>query len=222
MRLYPYLTPTSHTWTSHRTHVRIVEESAERTMTMQNPIATLTMNTGRKIVIELRPDAAPNTVNSFIYLAGLGVFDGHAIQRIVPGFVVDASYSAFGREEAKYLIARETRQAGFPNNIRVEPGVICMGGYVDGLAGGEFFFPLAYHERLDGAYPAFGIVAEGLDEIRRWETVELVPVTLPEVPKLRVNEPKEPIVIESVTVETFGMNYPEPEKLENWTMPATW
>lgn len=189
---------------------------------MQNPIATLTMQNGKKIVIELRPDAAPNTVNSFIYLARLGVFNGHAIQRIVPGFVADASYSAFGREEAKYLIARETRQAGFPNNIKVEPGVVCMGGYEDGLAGGEFFFPLEYHERLDGAYPAFGIVTEGFDEIKRWETVELVPVTLPEVPRLRVNEPAEPIVIESVQIETFGVDYPEPVKLASWNKPATW
>ena len=189
---------------------------------MRNPIATMAMNTGRTITIELRPDAAPNTVASFIHLANSGCFDNHAIQRIVPGFVVDASYSAFGKDEAKYLIDRETRNNGFANNIKVEPGVICMGGYEEGIAGGEFFFPLEYHERLDGAYPAFGIVTGGLDEIKRWETVELIPVTLPEDPRLNVSQPKEPIIFESVRVETFGVEYPEPVKLEMKKKPLTW
>ena len=67
----------------------------------RNPIATMHMASGADIVIELLPDAAPNTVASFIHLAKLGVYDGHAIERICPGRWVDASYSAFHRDEAK-------------------------------------------------------------------------------------------------------------------------
>lgn len=184
---------------------------------MKNPVATMQMANGVQIVIELRPDQAPNTVNSFIHLARLGCFDGHAIERIVPGFVVDASYSAFGREEAKYLIPHETRQKGFDNQLKVEPGKIVMGGYGDmGIAGGEFFFPIGDYERLDGVYPAFGEVVQGWDEIARWEKVDIVPVVLPHKPTMRVNRPVEPIVIEKVTVETFGQEYPAPT-----TVPIT-
>lgn len=190
---------------------------------MPNPVATITMQSGKQIVIELRPDAAPNTVNSFLHLAKLGVYDGHAIQRIVPGFVVDVSYNAFGREEAKYFLEYETRNNKFPNPLRVEPGVVCMGGHPGGgVSGGEFFFPLEYHERLDGAYPAFGIVTEGMEEIQSWEEVELQQVLLQEIPELLVYMPIEPIVIESVVVETFGVEYPLPVKREGGSKPPTW
>ena len=96
---------------------------------MKNPIATMTMANGKKIIIELYPKEAPNTVNSFIYLANSGCYDGHAIQRIVPGYVVDASYTAFGKDQCKYLIDNESTSWGFPNHLKMEPGVIGMGGY---------------------------------------------------------------------------------------------
>ena len=190
---------------------------------MKNPIATIQMENGARIVIELRPDQAPNTVRSFIHLAKLGCFDDHAIERIVPGFVADASYTAFGREEAKYLIPHETRQKGFPNELKVEPGTIVMGGYGDmGIAGGEFFFPIEDYERLDGVYPAFGKVLEGWDEVARWMTVELIPVVAPHAPKMRINRPVEPIVIKRVTVETFGEQYPAPKTVPITRTMGTW
>ena len=76
---------------------------------MQNPVATIQMQNGNVITIELRPDQAPNTVASFIDLANAGCYDGWSIARIVPGYVVDASYSAFDQERCKYLIANESR-----------------------------------------------------------------------------------------------------------------
>lgn len=183
---------------------------------MKFPIATIAMENGRNIVAELRPDEAPNTVRSFIHLARLGVFDNYAIQRVVPGYVVDVSYSAFGRQEAKYLIANESRNHGVDNKIPVLPGTICMGGYRAGIAGGEFFFPLDVHEKLDGNYPAFGKVLEGWDEIASWAEVELKPIPSEHV---EINEPVVPIVIKSVTVETFGEEYPPPVKLEGVNGP---
>ena len=80
-----------------------------------NPIATLHMANGRKIVIELLPESAPNTVNSFIYTALRGYLDHHAIERIVPGNWVDVSYTAFGKKECRYLI---------PNEFELNPDVV--------------------------------------------------------------------------------------------------
>lgn len=189
----------------------------------QDPIATISMEDGASIVIRLCPSEAPNTVNSFISLSNRGLFDGHAIQRIVPGYVVDVSYNAFGREACKYLIANESRSHGVANNLNMEPGVIAMGGYgEDGIAGGEFFFPLAYHEKLDGNYPAFGVILSGLEEILRWEQVPLRPVPYPQDPGIVVNEPVSPIVIASVRVDTFGVSYPEPVKLPMVNKPPSW
>ena len=189
----------------------------------QRPIATIVMENGAKIIIALYPEEAPNTVNSFISLAKKGLFDRHAIERIVPGFVVDASYRAFGKEACKYLIANESRCHGFANNIKVEPGVIAMGGYGDaGIAGGEFFFPLAYHERLDGHYPAFGKILSGMDEIFRWEHLPLKPVPYPQNKDIEINEPVTPLVIQSIRVETFGVSYPEPIKLPMKERPPSW
>ena len=187
---------------------------------MKNPIATITMADGGIITVELLPDKAPNTVRSFIHLAGLSVFDGYAIQRIVPGYVVDVSYSAFGKEDAKYLIANESHNHGFEgNDLPVEPGMICMGGYKAGIAGGEFFFPLAYHEKLQGNYPAFGRVTAGWEIVAAWAEVALRPIPSETV---EINEPIDPIVIASVRVATFGEAVLPPDKLDaplpgNWT-----
>ncbi len=189
---------------------------------MQYPIATISMENGRRIRIELRPDQAPNTVASFIYLANSGCFDHYPISRIVPGYVVDVSYTAFGKEQCKYLIANESRCCGFPNQLRVEPGVIAMGGYPQGIAGGEFFFPLDYFEKLNGHYPAFGVILEGLDEVLRWGNVPVRPVPYPECPEVQINSPIEPILIQSVCVETFGQEFPHPVKLPMLQLPPSW
>lgn len=189
----------------------------------RRPVATIRMAEGAEIVIELYPDEAPNTVNSFISLANRGMFDHHAIQRIVPDYVVDASYTAFGREACKYLIDNESRSHGVANNLRVEPGVIAMGGYGEaGIAGGEFFFPLKYHEKLDGNYPAFGRILSGLDAVLSWGRLPLRPVHYPADPTIVVNEPVTPLVIESIRVETFGAEYPEPVKRTMTVRPPSW
>ena len=108
-----------------------------------HPIATLHMKNGKKIVIELLPESAPNTVNSFIYVASRGYMDHHAIERIVPGNWVDISYTAFGRKECQYLIPNEFELNPQVVPLDSHPGVVAMGGYGEaGLASCEFFFPL--------------------------------------------------------------------------------
>ena len=189
----------------------------------QHPVVTFVMENGTEIVIELYPEEAPNTVNSFLHLAAQHCFDGHTIERIVPGYVVDASYRAFGQEACKYLIDNESPSWGHSNALRVEPGVIAMGGYgEDGIAAGEFFFPLAYHEKLDGHYPAFGKILSGMEEILRWETVPTRRVPYPGHPELEVNEPITPLVIRSVRAETFGVIYPAPVRRPVQNRPANW
>ncbi len=190
---------------------------------MKNPQVTLHMANGCNIVIELLPQEAPNTVNSFLSLARKGCYDGHSIQRIVPGYVIDASYEAFGREECKYLIDNESTSHGFPNQLRLEPGTIAMGGYGElGIAGGEFFFPLAFSEKLQGNYPGFGRIIAGWEEVKRWEGVPTRRVQHPAGLPIEINEPVEPLTIQSVSIETFGEDYPEPVKREMLRLPPGW
>ena len=94
-----------------------------------HPIATLDMANGKKIVLKLLPEAAPNTVNSFIYAALGGYMDGHAIERIVPGNWVDISYTAFGKKECQYLIPNEFTLHPELTPLPSRPGMVAMGGY---------------------------------------------------------------------------------------------
>ncbi len=179
---------------------------------MKNPIATIEMSSCNKIVIELFPEHAPNAVNSFINLAQKGKFDGHKISRIVPGFVIQPSYSNFEDEEMAYLLEGEFSANGFKDGMKNDVGSVAMGG--DGIrwaSGSCFYFTLAYHERLDGNYTVFGKVIGGWDEVKRIESVALRRVDL-DWPGVTVNEPVEPEIMVRITVNTFGKRYPEPDK----------
>lgn len=181
------------------------------------------MENGAKIVIELLPKAAPNTVNSFIYAASRGYMDGHAIERIVPGNWIDISYTAFGREECRYLIPNEFALHPEITPADAHPGCVCMGGYGEaGLAGCEFFFPLRDCPDHKGIYPVFGTVLEGMEELRRLEKVETIPVTDFPIEGVEVNRPRQPQIIERVTLELFGETYPEPVRIENPQIPPCW
>lgn len=187
-----------------------------------NPVATLFMKNGNKIVIELLPKYAPNTVNSFIYAAKKGFFDNHTIERIVPGSWIDMSYRAFGHDEAKYLIPLE-----FSLNKEIEPldvqnGFVAMGGYETGIAGCEFFFPLRACPELKGKYPVFGIVIKGMEEVYRLEKVDIIPVTNYPMPGVIVNEAVEPQILKKVELQLFGQEYPEPIKVKNAELPECW
>ena len=180
------------------------------------------MANGADIVIELLPEAAPNTVNSFIYAASHGYLDHHAIERIVPGNWVDVSYTAFGHKELQYLIPNEFALNPDVTPLDSHPGCVCMGGYGEaGLASCEFFFPLRDCPDHKGTYPVFGKVLSGMDEIRRIAAVKTVPVDFP-IPGVEVNKPVEPQVIETVELELYGETYPEPVRVENPKLPKCW
>jgi peptidyl-prolyl cis-trans isomerase B (cyclophilin B) len=187
-----------------------------------NPIATLFMANGKKIVLKLLPESAPNTVNSFIYAASRGCMDHHAIERIVPGNWVDISYTAFGRKECQYLIPNEF--ALHPEIVPLEshPGMVAMGGYgEEGIASCEFFFPLRDCPEHKGIYPVFAEVLEGMEEIYRLEKVETIPVDFP-ILGVEVNRPVTPEVIERVNLELFGQEYPEPIRVQSTYKPPCW
>ena len=187
-----------------------------------NPIATLYMANGKKIVIELLPEAAPNTVASFIYVASKGLMDHHVIQRIVPGNWIDMSYNAFGHKEAQYLIPNEFSLHPEITPLDSHPGCVCMGGYGEaGLASCEFFFPLRDCPDHKGVYPVFGKVLEGMDEIRRLEKVATRPVDFP-IPGVEVNEPIEPEIIDHVVLELYGQTFPEPVRMARQELPPCW
>ena len=187
---------------------------------MQNPIASLTLSTGSVIQLELHPEIAPNAVTSFVYLAKRHIFDHYPIERIVPGWVIDVSYHAFGRPEACYFIPNDVESGQY---LEAVFGTVGLGGYgAPDIAGGEFFFPLADCPGITGKYPIFGKVIQGLEELRRLEQVETYPVSYPGLPDVKINTPVVPVFIERVSVDTFGIDYGEPLRLEGKEKPYFW
>lgn len=187
---------------------------------MQHPIATIHLSSGAVIALELYPEIAPNAVTSFVSLARKGVFDHYPIERIVPGWVVDVSYHAFQNPEACYFIPNDVKSGRF---LEAVFGTVGMGGYgPPDIAGGEFFFPLADCPEITGKYPIFGKVIKGQEELRRLEGVETRPVDYPGMPDVKINTPVTPVILERVTVETFGVEYGEPNRLRGKEKPFFW
>ncbi len=170
-----------------------------------NPIATITLDSGEEMRLELWPDIAPNAVRSFLHLASQGVYDHYPIERIVPGWVIDVSYHAFHDTRACYFIENDCRSGTYaPATF----GTVGLGGYGgEGISGGEFFFPLGDSPKITGTYPIFGKVLQGLDVLRRLEAVETYSVPFFNLPEVAINTPVAPQFITTVTVETFGVDY---------------
>lgn len=183
-------------------------------MKRQSPIATITMQNGKQMVIEIDPSAAPNTAASFIYLAQSGAYNNRAIKRIVPGFVIQPSYNSFDGDSAcEYLIKGEFSKNGYDNPLPFTIYTVAMGGDGQHLSSGsDFFITLAdCQEKLNGKYAAFGKLIAGQDELHRIEAVSTKKISV-DVPGVIVNEPLKPEVIVSITVDTFGQAYPQPIK----------
>lgn len=188
-----------------------------------NPTATIYMANQSRIVIELLPETAPNTVSSFIYAASHGVFDGHPIERIVPGHWVGISYTGFRKKEGQYLIPFEYELHPELTPLDSEVGCVCMGGYDDlGQAGCEFFFPLRPCPEHKGHYPVFGKVISGIEEILRLEHVAIRPVDDFPIPGLIVNTPVEPEIIDHVELDLKGITYPDPIRINEGVMTPSW
>ena len=161
-------------------------------------------------------------IDSILFDGEFVLFDG-GFERIVPGNWIDVSYTAFGQEACRYLIPNEFELHPEIEPLPSHPGCVCMGGYGEaGLAGCEFFFPLRDCPEHKGIYPVFGRVLEGMEELRRLERVETVPVTDFPIEGVEVNRPVEPQVIERVEAELYGGTYPEPVRVENPKLPPCW
>lgn len=188
-----------------------------------NPTATLYMANQTRIIIELLPEYAPNTVSSFIYAASHGVFDGHAIERIVPGSWIDISYTGFQKKEGQYLIPFESDLHPEITPLDSDAGCVCMGGYGElGEAGCEFFFPLRPCPEHKGVYPVFGKVISGLEEILRLEHIEIRPVEDFPIAGIEVNTPVYPEIIDHVELDLKGVSYPDPIRINEGVLTPSW
>lgn len=172
---------------------------------MNNPIATITMQNGKSIKVELYPQVAPNTVNNFIHLANSGFYNGLIFHRVIRGFMIQGGCpQGRGTGGPGYCIKGEFSQNGFANTLRHERGVISMArAQHPDSAGSQFFIMHADAPHLDGAYAAFGKVIEGMD---------VVDEIADEYTDFS-DRPYEKQVMKSVMVETFGQSYPQPNKV---------
>ncbi|MDE7076077.1 MAG: peptidylprolyl isomerase [Clostridia bacterium] len=172
---------------------------------MSNPVATITMENGNTIKLELYPDKAPNTVNNFIALANSGFYDGLIFHRVIKGFMIQGGDPAgIGTGGPGYNIKGEFALNGFKqNDIKHERGVISMArAYHPDSAGSQFFIMHANSSHLDGQYAAFGKVTEGIDTVDEIASVATD----------RNDKPRADKTMKSVRVETFGVEYPAPVK----------
>ena len=171
----------------------------------QNPIVTITMANGDVMKAELYPEIAPISVNNFISLINKGFYDGLICHRVIKGFMIQGGCpQGTGMGDPGYSIRGEFASNGFKNDLKHTKGVLSMARAMAPNTGGSQFFIM--HEtspHLDGSYAAFGKVIEGQDVVDKIACV-----------RTDYNDrPLEDQKIASMTVETFGVDYPEPEKI---------
>ena len=173
---------------------------------MSNPIVTIKMKNGGTMKAELYPEVAPNTVNNFISLAKSGFFDGLIFHRVIPGFMIQGGDpEGTGEGGPDYTIKGEFTANKFQNNLKHTKGVLSMARTMDpDSAGSQFFIMVADAPHLDGQYASFGKVLEGMD------TADSIVSTKTDFR----DRPYEEQVMEKVTVDTLGVDYPEPEKIK--------
>ncbi|KXZ39146.1 peptidyl-prolyl cis-trans isomerase B (cyclophilin B) [Alkalithermobacter thermoalcaliphilus JW-YL-7 = DSM 7308] len=171
----------------------------------KNPIVTIEMENGNKIEIELYPHIAPNTVRNFISLVQKGYYDGLIFHRVIPGFMIQGGCpDGTGMGGPGYSIKGEFTMNGFTNNLKHERGVISMARTsMPNSAGSQFFIMVAKSPHLDGQYASFGRVINGMDEVDRIVNVKTN----------YMDRPLEDQRMKKVTVETFGVEYPQVEKI---------
>ena len=171
----------------------------------QNPIVTITMANGDVMKAELYPEIAPNTVNNFLSLASKGYYNGLTFHRVIAGFMIQGGCpDGNGMGGPGYSIKGEFSQNGFKNTLKHTEGVLSMARAMNpNSAGSQFFIMHQNSPHLDGAYAAFGKLVEGLDVVDK----------IAQVGTDWSDRPMVPQIIDTMTVETFGETYPEPEKM---------
>ena len=169
----------------------------------QNPIITFEMENGYIMKAELYPQVAPNTVNNFISLVNKGFYDGLIFHRVINGFMIQGGDpEGTGMGGPGYGIKGEFAQNGFANDLKHTAGVLSMArSMMPNSAGSQFFIMHKDAPHLDGAYAAFGKIIEGMDVVNK----------IAEVATDYSDRPMEDQRMKNVTVETFGVDYDEPE-----------
>ncbi|NLL78524.1 MAG: peptidylprolyl isomerase [Clostridiales bacterium] len=170
----------------------------------QNPIITIEMENGDKIKAELYPEIAPNTVNNFLSLVNKGYYNGLIFHRVIRGFMIQGGCpDGNGMGGPGYSIKGEFASNGFANSLKHTEGVLSMArSMMPNSAGSQFFIMHKNAPHLDGEYAAFGKVIEGM------EAVNAIAETATDYSDRPLQDQK----IKSMTAETFGVDYPEPEK----------
>lgn len=170
-----------------------------------NPIVTVKMKKGGEIKIELYPEIAENTVCNFVSLVKSGFYNGLIFHRIIPGFMIQGGCpEGTGMGNPGYSIKGEFSANGFKNELKHSRGVISMARAMNpNSAGSQFFIMVEDAPHLDRQYAAFGKVIEGMEVADRIVSAE----------RDYNDRPYEDEVMESVTVDTFGKEYPEPVKI---------
>lgn len=180
------------------------KNESEKNMS-QNPIVTITMENGDVIKAELYPEVAPISVNNFISLINKNFYDGLIFHRVIQGFMIQGGCpEGSGMGGPGYSIKGEFSQNGVKNDLLHTKGVLSMArSMMPNSAGSQFFIMHKDAPHLDGAYAAFGKVTEGMD------IVDKIATTATDYSDRPLEEQK----IQTMTVETFGVEYPEPEKM---------
>ena len=171
---------------------------------MSNPIVTFETNQGT-IKAELFPDVAPNTVNNFISLVKSGFYDGLIFHRVIPGFMIQGGDpQGTGMGGPGYSIRGEFIMNGFNNELLHKRGVLSMARAQNpNSAGSQFFIMVDDAPHLNAQYASFGQVIEGMEAVDKIVAAQ----------RDYSDRPFENQIMEKVTVETFGVDYPEPEKI---------
>lgn len=170
-----------------------------------NPIVTIKMKNGKVMKAELYPEIAPNTVNNFISLIKKGFYNGVIFHRVIPGFMIQGGCpEGVGTGGPGYSIKGEFSNNGFKNELKHTKGVLSMARtMIPNSAGSQFFIMVADSPHLDNQYASFGKLIEGED----------VAEEIVNSKRDFRDRPYEDQVMEEVTVDTFGKDYPEPEKI---------
>ncbi len=169
------------------------------------PVVTIEMQDGGVIKAELYPEIAPNTVNNFISLIKKGFYDGVEFHRVINGFMLQGGDpQGNGTGGPGYSIRGEFTSNGFKNDLKHEPGVLSMARtMIPDSAGSQFFIMHKTSPHLDGEYAAFGKVVEGMDVVNE----------IAETATDYMDHPVKPQIMRTVTVDTFDIEYPEPETI---------